>query len=163
MQPERVVCFSVGQGCDNQWWRGQATINLKAAARPTAPALRADERGAEFLEASLRGPGFGCIGFYNRATGLTFATRDDEDQFVLRAGLGSAAPAPPGAPVSRLPQEPTHFFPAADKALRYGASEEDAAANPELRKPVALVIEYAETLFPNAPALSPEERNALIF
>ena len=118
---------------------------------------------AEFLEAILRGPGFGSVGFYNRATGLTFPRKEDEDQFVLRAGLGSAAPAPPGGPSSRLPQEPTRFFPAADRALRYAASDEEVAANPELKKPLALVLEYTETLFPNAPALTPEERNALIF
>ncbi len=115
---------------------------------------------ADFLEVLLK-QDFGVVGFYNRATGLTIAERDQENEFLRRAG--SSAPAPAGgAPASKLPQEPMRFFPAADRALRSRTASEEGQPQSPVEKPTALVIEYAETLFPNSPALSPEERNALI-
>jgi len=136
---------------------------------------------ADFLEVLLK-QDFGVVGFYNRATGLTITERDQENEFLRRAGSSASAPAgggpPPhhapggegrspsargGAPpASKLPQEPMRFFPAADRALRSRAAPEEGQAQSPVEKPTALVIEYAETLFPNSPALSPEERNALI-
>jgi hypothetical protein len=115
---------------------------------------------ADFLEVLLK-QDFGVVGFYNRATGLTITERDQENEFLRRAGSSASAPAG-GAPASKLPQEPMRFFPAADRALRSRAAPEEGQAQSPVEKPTALVIEYAETLFPNSPALSPEERNALI-
>ncbi|MHB8619407.1 MAG: ATP-binding protein [Chloroflexota bacterium] len=128
----------------------------------------------EFLERLLCAD-FGCVAFYNRATGLSFPLRratdvnpGHEDEFLKRAGM-AVAPAtlgqtgPSAASSNRLPQEPMRFFPAADRVLRYGPPEDpDAEPQPPFR-PSALVIEYADTLFPSSPVLSPEERNSLIF
>ena len=112
---------------------------------------------SDFLEVLLR-QDFGIVGAYNRATGLSIADRDQEAQFVNRAGLGAASPTPLGG-ASKLPQEPTRFFPAADKALRYREAPSDPGQSAGGAKPMALVIEYADTLFPNNPALTPEERS----
>jgi SpoVK/Ycf46/Vps4 family AAA+-type ATPase len=112
---------------------------------------------SDFLEVLLR-QDFGVVGFYNRATGLSIPDREQEAEFLKRSGgAGTSAPA---AGAAKLPQEPMRFFPAADKALR-GAIAEPSESSKD--KPVALVIEYADTLFPNSPALTPEERSALIY
>src|SRR5579883_1149388 len=48
---------------------------------------------SDFLEVLFR-QDFGVVGAYNRATGLSIADRDQETQFVNRAGLGAASPTP---------------------------------------------------------------------
>ena len=111
----------------------------------------------DFLELLLK-QDFSVVGFYNRATGLSIADRDQENEFLRRTGQSGGAA--PGSSGSKLPQEPMRFFPAADRALR-SAVVAESGDSPQ--KPLALVIEYADTLFPNSPALTPEERSALIY
>lgn len=129
---------------------------------------------------------FDVVGFYNRASGLWFSQPKYESKFMQRAGLAAAAGQPP-APAARPPREPMAFFPAADRALKFiekrrrtategtdgeadaapteetQAGEEPAGEIETVKRPMAMIIEYPETLFPATTAPNPEERNSLIF
>lgn len=136
------------------------TRDYAAAGMPLVPA---------YLEAALAR--FDVVAFYNRASGVSFADERHEARFMRRAGI-AAAPADVAGRMTgaatRPPREPMAFLPAADRALKYNGPWDDE--NPQEtgdgqagNRPMALILEYPETLFPPTPNPNPEERNSLIF
>ena len=136
------------------------TGNTRDYAAPGRPLLPA------FLDAVLSR--FDVVAFYNRASGVSFTNERHEARFLRRAGVAGSA-TPPGQ-AARPPREPMAFFPAADRALKYSGPWDDPTPGEESsegqrgeRHPMALIIEYPETLFPATMNPNPEERNSLIF
>jgi AAA+ superfamily predicted ATPase len=110
---------------------------------------------------------FDLTAIYNRAEGIVFPLPSMKDKFMQWLEIAPADPAlealnfASGATDTSLPREPNPAFALLEKMLKLDRTDDD---NPDRKVRSALIIEFAETLFPNTDisTMNPEDRNSLI-
>jgi transitional endoplasmic reticulum ATPase len=118
--------------------------------------------------------------YWNRATGFIFAKQNMKQQFAVlcglvqnrpasltstRSGLGAALNTAAGAtdPLALIDQagrQPTAALGLIDQALH--ASQEQRSSSQERGMRIAVIIDYVESIAPQADPILPEDRQALV-